>query len=264
MDIILCLVGLLYSDRRYTLEDEFEENIISYKKQFENYNVKIYLFTWKFNNDKLRNIISKYDIILFEYEENPLEFIRNNISNLQNRPKINDNKEIAGSYISLYNMLYLRREAVNYFYKKQEKEEKDIYLFLLRCDIYINFLNINNWVNNSYNTNYYRSMRLHLASNNISDNAKAHMINLSKEEPPHHEKIHMINLSKEPHHPMSDHISVAKLSMLHEIYNKTDKEISDLFLKFHNIESYLYYVAGKYNIIKHDEISPDDSYLISG
>lgn len=32
MDIILCLVGLLYSDRRYTLEDEFEENIISYKK----------------------------------------------------------------------------------------------------------------------------------------------------------------------------------------------------------------------------------------
>ena len=74
MDIILCLVGLLYSDRRYTLEDKFEENIISYKKQFENYNVKIYLFTWKFNNDELRNIISKYDIILFEYEESFTKF----------------------------------------------------------------------------------------------------------------------------------------------------------------------------------------------
>jgi hypothetical protein len=246
MDIILCLVGLLCNDRRYILVDKFEENIISYKKQFENYNIKIYLFTWKFNNDILRNIILKYDIILFEYEENCLEYIKNNINNFQNASKTKHIKELAASYISIYNMLYLRREAVNYFYKK---EEKDIYLFLLRCDIYINFLNIDNWINNSYNTNFYRSMRLHY-------------ITISSI--PHNEKIHMINLSKQEHYPISDHISIAQLSILHEIYNKTDKEVSDIFLKVNNGESYMNYVVKKYNILKHKEILPDNSYLITG
>ena len=134
MKIILAFVGR-YSSKEVSIDDtDFIELIQFYKKQFDNYDVHIKLFTWN-TNIEIDNVIE-----IHKYDEPSKEYI-------------NEKRFIyGGSFINIYKMFTLRKYAMKYIYENY----KDSYVFLLRPDNYLDLGDIKKWIKPNVYLTYLR------------------------------------------------------------------------------------------------------------
>lgn len=236
MKIVLAFVGR-YSSKEVSIDDtDFIELIQFYKKQFDNYDVHIKLFTWN-TNIEIDNVIE-----IHKYDEPSKEYIIENIDNFKNRNKdlhINEKNFIYGaSFINIYKMFTLRKYAMKYIYENY----KDSYVFLLRPDNYLDLGDIKKWIKpNVYLTYLRRAWR-----------SKYHPETLKH------------NLYNKPHMPITDLISVGDCKLLYDFYNMDNITINKLFQMSHSAEDSIF---NRLNIlkIKHQVIDIDckNNYLIS-
>lgn len=202
MKIVLAFVGR-YSSKEVSIDDtDFIELIQFYKKQFDNYDIHIKLFTWN-TNIEIDNVIE-----IHKYDEPSKEYIIENINNFKNSNKdlhINEKKFIYGaSFINIYKMFTLRKYAMEYIYKNY----KESYVFLLRPDNYLDFGNLKQWIKpNEYVTYLRRAWR----TKYHSDETLKH------------------DLYNTPHVPITDLISVGDCKLLYDFYNIDNININKLF-----------------------------------
>ncbi len=236
MKIILAFVGR-YSSKEVSIDNiDFIELIKYYKKQFNNYDVDIKLFTWN-TNIEIPNIIE-----IHKYDEPIKEYIIKNINNFKNRNKdkhINEkNFTYGGSFINIYKMFTLRKYAMKYIYEHY----KDSYVFLLRPDNYLNFGNINLWIKpNEYVTYLRRAWRTK-----------------------YHPETLRHNLYNKHHIPITDLISVGNCKLLYIFYNMDNIDINKLFNVSHNAEYCIFNRLNNLKIKNHFvDIDCKNNYLIS-
>jgi hypothetical protein len=236
MKIVLAFVGR-YSSKEVSIDDtDFIELIQFYKKQFDNYDIHIKLFTWN-TNIEIDNVIE-----IHKYDEPSKEYIIENINNFKDRNKdfhINQKKFIHGaSFINIYKMFTLRKYAMEYIYQNY----KDSYVFLLRPDNYLDFGNLKQWIKpNEYVTYLRRAWRTK-----------------------YHVELLKHNLYNKPHGPMTDLISVGDCKLLYDFYNMDNITINKLFQRSHNAEESIFNRLKNLKI-KHHVIDIDckNNYLIS-
>lgn len=225
--------------------NELQNNIDSYNEQFKKYNMncKVIIFTWEEESIYIPLKTLKNCEIVF-YKEIDINYIINNINDFRhinpNSPRkkeilINNlhknsiqlNLQLGGSFINIFRMWCLKKYCINYL-KKYEKA----YIFLIRLDSIVDFGDINNWINDSYNVNYQH---------------------LSRGEPRDHE-----------YNPVSDHVGGAYYKTYKLIYDISEKELSQSMSEVYSAENLLFYHINKnkINIVKH-KLDLSKSYVIS-
>ena len=237
MKIILAFVGR-YSSKEVSIDNiDFIELIEFYKKQLDNYDVDIKLFTWN-TNIEIPNVID-----IHKYDEPDEEYIIENINNFENRSKdlhINEKRfTYGGSFINIYRMFALRKYAMEYIYENY----KNSYVFLLRPDNYLDFGNLKQWIKpNEYVTYLRRAWR----NKYHADISCTHKLYNTR------------------HEPITDLISVGDCKLLYDFYNMDNIHINKLFSISSNSESCIY--NRLHNLkIKHHVVDIDckNNYLIS-
>lgn len=241
MKISIALVGNYLPHRiEYNM---FENNINFLKEQFKDYDFEIYIFIWKLHDNELINKISKLAKLYMNDSLDP-SVIANNISCFKNCKHDKSfnldyiNKHgtpLGGSYINIYNMYYLRKIAL------QKLKDISDYTFLLRVDLRIDFINIEDWIsNNMYHTIKYRAWR------NIAECLNH-------------------NLYGCEHIPISDHCSIGETQLLLKFYNMDDNEINNLFQISQSAEDSILNRLRQLNIKfnKHSNPNVDKMWLIS-
>lgn len=225
--------------------NELQNNIDSYIEQFKKYNMtcKVIIFTWEDENIYIPLKTLKNCEIVF-YKEKDMNYIINNFSDIKhknpNSPRKKDilinnlhkdsiqlNLQLGGSFISICHMWCLKKYCINYL-----KKYENAYVFLIRLDTIVDFGDINNWINDSYNANFQH---------------------LSRGKPRNWE-----------YNPVSDHIGGAYYKTHKLIYDISEKELSQSMSEVYSAENLLFYHINKnkINIIKH-KLDLSKSYVIS-
>ena len=139
-------------------------------------------------------------------------------------------------------MYYLRQKAVNELYKCQPNS----YIFLLRPDLHIDFINIENWIKkDTYHVPIKRAWR----EGNITN-----------------KKLSQANgCYNKSHNPITDIMGVGTIETMNKIYNMDNNTIYKLIQSTHNAESSVYKRINdcKITIKYHNEISQDKLWLFS-
>lgn len=225
--------------------DELQNNINTYIEQFKKYNMicKVIIFTWE-DEEIYTTLKTLKNCEIFFYKEKDINYIINNINDIkhknQNSPrkkeliinnlsnnKIEQNLQLGGAFINIFHMWCLKKYCINYLQKY-----KNSYIFLIRLDTMVDFGDINNWINDNYNTNYQH---------------------LARGKPRNWE-----------YKPVSDHVSGAYFNIHKLIYDISEEELSKNMSQVYSAENLLFYQLNKnkINIIKH-KLDLEKSYIIS-
>ena len=241
MKIQLCLVGN-YLEKHIKF-DEFKNLINYYKNIFKSYELNIHIFIWdNIGNETKENIKKLANLYIFELPnlKNILKNIKplyNNNTTLLNYINKRDGSVPGGCTYNIYCMFKLRKYAMDIIFNKSPNS----YTFLIRVDMLIKITNINNWItNNTYHVNNLRCWR-------------------------RNPQCFKHDLFNKPHLPMSDQISIGETKLIHNFYNMTDNEISNLFEISTNGENAILNRIKQLSIKcnKHNEPDANNMYIIS-
>jgi len=244
MKIIITLVGI-YRGIELNI---FKKNVEHLKSQFKKQDYEIYFFTWELNNIELVMYIKQCGIHYFPYQTFNDYDMLGTIPNFQNKPKtkyynyFENGRKPNGSYLNIYYMYYLIQKAASELYKRYPNS----YIFLLRPDLHIDFINIENWIKkDTYHVPTKRAWR--------EGNAENKQISQSN------------GCYNKSHNPITDIMGVGTIETMNKIYNMNDDTIYKLIQSTHNAESSLYKRINDCGIpIKyHKEISQDKLWLFS-
>lgn len=228
MKIAIIFVGIMRTDLEETIQ-----NISSVKDNFKDHDVKTYFVTWTLPNEIAERI--KQNVDFFHMEDEPsLEWVVENIPACLNDPKKDKPPHLGGSYASMYYMLKCRQIAMKCM--EEDNNFTPDYTLLTRNDAYIKINDLDEWLNDDYNTTSHMHQR-------------------------------RIQNARYPigHNQLSDQFSFAKNKIINDVFNISDDFISEIIPKSWNIESGVYHCVENTNIgVKKHSFNLNNFYLIDG
>ena len=224
MNIAVLFAGILRTDLEETIQ-----NVSRVCNNFKDHNVKSYFVTWSIPN-KIANEI-KDNVDFFHMVDEPeIDWVVENVPNFvgqkKNKPPLG-----GGSYLNIYYMLKCRQAAVAYL---NESGFIPDYTLLIRNDAFLRIENLNEWLNNEYNTSSLRHSR---RSENRTWGIPSHQVN--------------------------DHFVFARHEIINNTFNKDDEFFKNIISKTSNAEgAVLDLIKGAET--KRHYMKFDDYYLLDG